>query len=360
MAIKQVITSLSALFLAYGCHEVIKPETVSPRDEKRELVTVIEHDYSKHDTGLKCENVAKVTSYDFDIYACEKNLDQKLIQEFELIADVKRFGKENLGLVVTDNYSIYKDAKNDIPKKIYWLLITEPFKIPKEYDFRHLEEECMHIGKTKRATLLQSYKDKLLDEYEHYKGEGKDVYRRVLTNFSNDTDIEPNFLKRNLVNKIRTILHEEFHRTVNCMKLNRNIEESAAELIGHVGTILYCKEKFGENSKQAKVAQLTFERNNEYSEAFNRMLYQLEKLYEKDMDNDVKLKKKKEIFDFYRYFGQNNSSLWGALPYEKNFHHFYKAYKKNPEIKKVKEILYNLPSEEEEAIKYVKGYYLSK
>ncbi|MBU4242222.1 MAG: hypothetical protein KKF52_03245, partial [Nanoarchaeota archaeon] len=333
-----------------GCHNIKPTPDIKP---EKEVVTVIDH-YVKHDTDLKCKDVAKVTNKGFEFYACESDLNQELISEFEFIADVKSLGMKTFDLVKSKNYMVYKNKINENPKTNYWLYVTGKFFIPQKRDnYIFIKEEGWHVDDIDKYALLISKVDDLKDEKYYYYRRGYDVFYRKITDFAGNCDITPEFIKRKLLHKVNTILHEDLHMTVLKKDWNPNLEESVACLIGNIGTIQYAKEHFGENSKEYVLSKLNLQFKLDLAEHLIFLNKQLIGLYSKKLNYEEKLKKKKEIFK-NSSFMKNNADLWDSIPYNKNFPLLYKVHKKYSDIEELIKILNKIPKEEKEGIEYLK------
>lgn len=359
MGLKKLIAGLGMIACLAGCHD-IKPSAKisSTMGNNPQVVTTIDHYVQEHGTDLKCKDVARITRKGFGIYACESDLTPELIQNFEYVADVKDFGHKKIKLVKSESYKVFKNSKTEEAITWHWLFISKKFVVPKKWKKELVKENKLHRIVVRDFLILRSKVDKLEDDKEYYKRRGYDVYLRQVKNFSNSCNLSPKFLERTPWHQADTILHEELHATVDDKKWESNLEESVANLIGMVGSMEFCKERFGEKSFEYESAKKALETEFTQAKAIVKANKELKELFASDSSREKKIKKKEEILDELKkhIYITNNASLYDTNAYKKNFVLMYQIYLKHPKFKDLVNILKNMPKEEAAGIEYLKRF----
>ena len=322
--------------------------------DNRTQTIFVEYNIDKDEADLKCNDIAKIHLSDFIFYSCKEDLDFSLVSKIEYIDAVKKYAKEKLGMKQTSNYKIYKNHKTDFSKTEYRLYVTPEFIIPQRLEnWEYIEKRGNYEIDIDSHTIFYSGNEEFISDETSYKSRGYDTVRQILTDFSGGCDLNPNFFSKNLDKQADLVLHEDWHETIKHLNLNRMLDESIATLIGKVGAINFTSWYFGEDSNEHKKAINNLMLWVDFSEKIVKYNFELQELYGNNIPRDQKLMMKKEMLSKSRDVEMNNSYIWAYLPYTKNFLLVYEIYKGDQNIDKLLEIIYNIPKNEKDGIKYL-------
>lgn len=314
---------------------------------------------------LDCDKKVNFGINGTKFYACKEDISEELIDNMELIADVKKYARDKFGFLPSLNYLVYQE-KN--PKVSYSLTITPKTKLSDKYKYVSIKKKEEHRKKYNKTTKLGSQIDDLLDEKEYYKSKGYDIYYKATSNFNDKSgcNLSLDWFKRSLIKKISVIFHEDWHYYVDIKKPkldnNNSLEESAAVLIGRAGAVDFVREKYGESSKEYIEAEKNLKYWYDYSLFINKYYTQLDNLYYSNISKKKKLDKKDKILKNAgnEGFGKlNNSTIVGKRPYTKHFPLMYEVYRdNNSSMEKIIMVLKGMPdtADEDKVTNYLKKF----
>ena len=173
----------------------------------------------------------------------DKTFPDSLRQKLLLIAEVRKFAVDSLGLKDTKNYKTLYDQKGE---EIMWVVTaSEPFELkPKEWEFPIL-------GTVPYKGFF--VKDEAIALASHLEKEGWDVNVRNPGGWSTlgwFTDpILSKMLERSEGDLASLIIHEMVHATI-FVKDSINFNENLASFIGDRGAEAFLQFRFGHNSPQ--------------------------------------------------------------------------------------------------------------
>lgn len=160
-----------------------------------------------------------------------------------LIAEIKKFATDSLGLKPSNNYSTFYDQQN---KPVLWVVTgCEPFAL-KAYEWKF-----PLLGAVSYKGFF--VKDKAEAELNAVKQLGYDADMGTVSGWSTlgwfRDPVLSNFLKHSDGVLAETIIHELTHGTVY-LKSNVDVNENLATLIGEKGAEQFLRIKYGDDAKQ--------------------------------------------------------------------------------------------------------------
>jgi predicted aminopeptidase len=261
-------------------------------------------------------------------------------ERLHLVAQVKAFGENELGLKETGNYQtiylkshqppIYVVAaspKDRLIRKTWWFPIVGRMPSLGFFDKERANAE----------------KEKLLKE-------DLDVIMGVADAYSTlgwfQDPVTLNLLEGSTLDLVETILHEMTHTTLY-VKDEPEFNEGLAVLVGKMGAIRFLEETFGPSDPLAMEAKENVEDERIFCSFLASLLQQLEQLYDTPIGYEEKLARREEVFErslveFGRIKGQfktdrfahferakmNNAHLLSIGLYHRHFHLFESVLKK--------------------------------
>jgi len=179
--------------------------------------------------------------------------------KLRLIAEIKQFAEDSIGLKPSENYTTFYDQKG---KAILWVLTAcEPFRlVEKEWDFPL-------IGSFSYKGFFDLEKANVEDTL--LRAQGYDVSIGPVGGWSTlgwfKDPVLSNFLRRKEGNLANLIIHELTHGTL-FVKDSLRFNENLASFVGDQGARLFLRHKYGPGSPQL----LEYEADEHDGAAFTR------------------------------------------------------------------------------------------
>lgn len=269
------------------------------------------------------------------------SLDPHHKERLRLVAQVKAYGEDELGLKETENYQtvylksrqppIYVVAaspKDRLVRKTWWFPVAG--RMP---SLGFFDKERANAEKEK---LLKKDLDVIMGVADAYS---------TLGWFQDPVTL--NLLEGSTVDLLETILHEMTHTTIY-LKDEADFNEGLAVLVGKVGTIQFLEKTFGSSNPLTMEAQRNLEDERLFCSFLASLLQQLEQLYASPVSYEEKLTQREEVFerslmrfggiksqlqtDRFTHFGSakmNNAYLLSIGLYHRHFHLFESILKEN-------------------------------
>ncbi len=269
------------------------------------------------------------------------SLDPRHKERLRLVAQVKAYGEDELGLKETENYQtvylksrqppIYVVAaspKDRLVRKTWWFPVAG--RMP---SLGFFDKERANAEKEK---LLKKDLDVIMGVADAYS---------TLGWFQDPVTL--NLLEGSTVDLLETILHEMTHTTIY-LKDEADFNEGLAVLVGKVGTIQFLEKTFGSSDPLTMEAQRNLEDERLFCSFLASLLQQLEQLYASPVSYEEKLTQREEVFerslmrfggiksqlqtDRFTHFGSakmNNAYLLSIGLYHRHFHLFESILKEN-------------------------------
>nr|WP_295930157.1 aminopeptidase [uncultured Dyadobacter sp.] len=189
-----------------------------------------------------------------------------------LIAEIKKFGVDSLGLTPSDNYTTFYDQHG---KPLIWLITaSERYKVaPYQWHFPIVGTFPYkgYFDSTRAATEEKTLIDKGLDT------DIGDVSAWSTLGYLKDP-ILSSMLRRRVGSLANLILHELTHGTL-FVKNNLELNENLASFVGDQGAIRFLKYKYGRDSEQLRAYEYSKRYNDAYSQHMLRGAGRLDSLY---------------------------------------------------------------------------------
>lgn len=172
----------------------------------------------------------------------DSSFPDSLKTKLKLIAEIKQYTIDSLGLKPSKNYTTFYDQHQK--PLLYTVTACEPFSFkPKEWTFPLL-------GSVSYKGFFN--KEKAKKEVQKLKKDGYDIDIYSPSGWSTlgwfNDPIQSNMLEKSDGTLINLIIHELSHGTLY-VKNNVNFNENLANFIGDKGTELFLIDKFGKESK---------------------------------------------------------------------------------------------------------------
>jgi predicted aminopeptidase len=207
-----------------------------------------------------------------------------------LVAQVKVFGEDELGLKETKNYqTVY--LKSHLPP-IYVVAAS-----PKD----RLKRKTWWFPIVGRMPSLGFFdKESAMAEKESLLKEDLDVIMGVADAYSTlgwfQDPVTLNLLEGSTVDLVETILHEMMHTTLY-LKGEGEFNEGLAVLVGKVGAIQFLEKTFGPSAPLTIEAKKNLEDERIFSSFLASLLQQLERLYDTPISYQDKLTQREQVFE---------------------------------------------------------------
>ena len=311
----------------------------------------------------KCE-LEPIASGGGTFHACKDDIDDRLIKEFGLVAEVKGFGQRIMGMAETDNYREYRSGKgNNGIEWLYSLYITPKDVISAHADYRYLDNDSEVRDNLDKPTYLVSKKDNLRDEYGFYEN-SKDVYYRMIADYvhgKEGCDMTPKFINEPLPRKIEVILHEDWHvnHAIQAgQPVDHDVSESVASFVGFYGAAEFAKEKYGEESWIYGQAVRNCYAWADRASMINAVYKSLSGIYSRDIPFEHKMDLKRKVFDDAGIPSYNNASIAYDYSYVKYLNEIFRLYRsKDRDFARTVELLRKVPAAEADAEKFFRDNY---
>jgi predicted aminopeptidase len=269
------------------------------------------------------------------------SLDAEHKVRLRLVADIKNFGENELGLKQSRNYQtvhlktsqhpIYLVSacpKDRLVRKTWWFPIVGHVPYLGFFDLKS--------AKAEKKALTEQDLDATMGVADAYSTLG--WFRDPVT---------LNLIQGPTVDLVETILHEMTHLTLY-VKGQGEFNEGLAVLVGKIGAFLFLEETYGSSHPLTIEAQKSIDDERIFSSFMTSLLEDLERLYNSPLSYSEKLAKREKVFarsleDFkclkkllktnrFSRFGDaelNNAYLMSVGLYHRHFSLFEAAFKKN-------------------------------
>ncbi|MCF6352690.1 MAG: aminopeptidase [Cyclobacteriaceae bacterium] len=236
-----------------------------------------------------------------------------LKQKLALIAEIRNFAFDSLGLTPTKNYTTFYDQKG---KEILWVVTAcAPYQFkPKEWSFPI-------IGSFTYKGFFDIEKAKSLAQ--ELKEEGYDVEMSSVGGWSTlgwfKDPVLSNMLEGSVGSLSNTLIHELTHGTLfipDSMTFNENL----ASFIGRKGALQFLESKYGSNSKQANDYATRLVDSKKFTQYMVLSALQLDSIYEAVETQPLAIKEAQKS-SFMTYFKINVDTVNFQYPerYKKLF-----------------------------------------
>ena len=216
-------------------------------------------------------------------------VNENIQNQLNLVPEIMRFGDE-VGFPKTKAYSKYIPLPREV--FLYSLSAADKDKF-QDYTWKWLFiGELPYKGFIKKDDALKEQSKLEKEDYDTSLGESSAMSTLgilpdpIITTMINETDVTV---------LINSIYHERTHQLFY-KKEQVTFNENSAVFLGHLTTLEFLKEEFGENSEEY---QRQINRINDqliFSEFINEFYNELENLYSSDFSSEEKIKKREEIF----------------------------------------------------------------
>jgi predicted aminopeptidase len=224
----------------------------------------------------------------------DKSIPKENKEKLLLIAEIKKFAVEELGLPKNDNYTTFYDQHN---QPLMYVVSACP-----EFDMQEYEWNFSVAGK---FTYKGFFKHEMAEkEVLERKAEGLDVYLGTASGWSTlgwlKDPVLSGMLNKSKGELAELIIHELTH-TFKYDKNNVTFNENLATFVGQKGAILFIKKKFGDESSLLKEYEGILHDNQLFDERMTKGYYELDSLY-KSFKNETsieeKKRKKRELIEY--------------------------------------------------------------
>ncbi len=211
-------------------------------------------------------------------------------ERLHLVAQVKAFGENELGLKETENYQtvylkshqppIYVVAaspKDRLIRKTWWFPVVGRMPSLGFFDKERARAE--------KERLLKKDLDVILGVADAYS---------TLGWFQDPVTL--NLLEGSTVDLVETILHEMTHTTLY-LKGEGEFNEGLAVLVGKVGAIQFLEKTFGPSDPLTIEAKKNVEDERIFCTFLASLLQQLEQLYDSPISYEEKLTQREKVFE---------------------------------------------------------------
>lgn len=219
-----------------------------------------------------------------------QNTDAETKQKLEFIAEVKRYGEENVGLKKTESYTSYVALDSDV---LSWNLMAAP-----KLELRPVTWWFPVVG---RVPYLGYFKlGQARKKEEQLKRKGYDTYLRGAEAYSTlgwfNDPIVSTLLEHDFPVLANTVLHEMTHTTV-FIEGHVAYNEGLATFVGNQASIDFLTEKFGADSKEVQAIRDYIHNDKVFSAFIGDLYKELTAVYGSDLPDNEKMERREKIFD---------------------------------------------------------------
>jgi predicted aminopeptidase len=298
-----------------------------------------------------------------------ETLGPKEAKQLRLVAQVKAFGEEKLGLKKTDNYQTVYLESNQSP--IYTLTASPKDRLKQVTWWFPIVGRMPYLGffDSKKA---EKKKEKLLSK-------DLDVFMGVATAYSTlgwfKDPVTMNLLEGSTLDLVETILHEMTHTTLY-LKGEGEFNEGLAVLVGKAGAVEFFKSNYGPSNPLTIEAKNSMADERVFSLYMDSLLNELDQLYKSPISFQEKMIQREKIFEssldrfveiraqlqtnYFTGFGTvelNNAYLMAIGLYHRNFTLFEALLKeKNHSVKETIMYLRKSAQKEELGMEWLKHH----
>jgi predicted aminopeptidase len=255
--------------------------------------------------------------------------DSEADAEFaRMVADIRRFALEELGLRGTTNYTKYVDIDRNYLAAVVSASASDSFA-------RH-EWWFPLVGSVPYKGFFNP--DDARRERSKLEKRGLDVWIRGVDAFSTlgwFSDPLYSYMKEYPVHRLADlIIHESLHATVY-LKNHAQFNEELAEFVGSEGARLYIARTFGEDSEENRSIGASDGDNVVFLAFIRELIAGLEQLYAADVPREEKLRKKAELIQaaqtrfaetYDTLFQNDNYRGFSDLPVNNAYLELYRLY----------------------------------
>ncbi len=204
--------------------------------------------------------------------------------KIRLIAEIKQFGVDSLGLEPSKNYTTFYDQHG---KPILWVITASP-----RYELEAREWKFPIIGAFPYKGFFEE--DKADAQEAQLVQEGFDTDINEVSAWSTlgylKDPILSSMLYRPEGSLANLILHELTHGTL-FVKGNLELNENLASFVGDWGAVRFLTQKYGPDSEQLRKYEFSKKYNDAYAQHVLRGATQLDSLYVTFADQKVEVRK---------------------------------------------------------------------
>ena len=206
----------------------------------------------------------------------------------ELVADIRRFAIEELGLKTSKNYTRYVNIDRDYLAAVVSATAADSFT---RYEWKYPV-----VGRMPYKGFFDI--EDAIKERAKLERKGLDVWLRRVDAFSTlgwFRDPLFSYMRDYSPDRLAgLIIHESMHATV-FLKGQAQFNEELAEFVGSEGARLYMKTRFGVDPGQYAAMIAAEEENRHYVDFIRELAAELESLYESGKSREEKLSEKERI-----------------------------------------------------------------
>jgi len=199
---------------------------------------------------------------------------KETIEKLELVARIRTFAMDSLGLQNSENYTTYFDQKG---KPLLWIVTAS-----QKYKLEPYTWSFPIVGTVPYKGFFDLERTRSLGK--QLKEEGYDVYLREVGGWSTlgwfRDPILSEMLNRSTGDVANLIIHELTHSTI-FVKDSITFNENLASFIGHQGALLFLQSNYGKNSKEYLNYVYSKEDSYRWSNHFVAAAKGLDSLYDK-------------------------------------------------------------------------------
>lgn len=297
-----------------------------------------------------------------------ETLGSKESDRLQLVALVKAFGEEELGLKRTENYQTVYLESNQAP--IYTLSASPKDRLKQVTWWFPIVGRLPYLG---FFDLEEAKKKK-----ENLFHKDLDVFMGVADAYSTlgwfKDPVTMNLLEGSTLDLVETILHEMTHTTLY-LKGQGEFNEGLAVLVGKAGAVEFFENKYGPFDPLTIEARNSIADEHIFSHYLDSLLNELDQLYNSPVSYQEKLIQREKVFasfldrfveikaqlrtDHFTHFGTaelNNAYLMAIGLYHRNFALFDALLKeKNNSVKETIIYFQEFAKKEELALEWLKN-----
>ncbi len=240
----------------------------------------------------------------------DASVTDSLKGKLKLIAEIKQFATDSLGLNPTKNYNTFYDQEG----KSLLLVVTgsKPFEFKaKEWNFPVLGNVPYKGFFNKNAAVLEAV---------NLRKEGYDVDLGKVSGWSTlgffKDPVLSNMLQNPVGNLSNIIIHELTHSSIY-VKDKTDFNENLANFIGNKGALRFLQSKYGLNSKEVNEYVSGLEDEKKFNDYVLQTKNKLEKLYKQSKLDTVSLRKEKLKLILVSIEGLKNTTIQNQKRYKK-------------------------------------------
>ena len=221
---------------------------------------------------LKGQLTIILAAKEVDEVISDKSIPKETREKLLLIADIKKFAVEELGLPSNNNYTTYYDQQN---KPLMYVVSACPEFSMQEYEW--------HFPIAGTFTYKGFFNREMAEEeVDSRKKEGYDVYLGTASGWSTlgwlKDPILSGMLNKSKGELAELIIHELTH-SFKYDKNNVTFNENLATFVGQQGSLLFIRKRYGTSSIEMKDYEGLLHDNQLFDERMTRGYYELENLY---------------------------------------------------------------------------------